>query len=338
MALDTFIAAVMLAALIAYAVLGGADFGAGVWDLVSYGPRQAAHRRALEQAIGPVWEANHVWLIFVIVLLFTCFPLAYAQMSVALFWPLHLVLVGIVLRGTAFVFRAYGSTSAVSEAIWGRLFGASSVFTPLLLGMCLGSVSTGANDAVAVGAVWIGAFQLSTGILALFICAYLAAVYLAWESKEVALQNDFRTRAIFCWLAAGVASFATLVIARLEAPRLWSNLMSFPALALVSAGTLLAPLSLWALWRRHLGIARVFGAGQVGTLLLGWGVAQWPYLIYPDLTISAAAAPHATLSFIAATVPLGIAALVPSLWLLFSVFKGRNPSGEARQSSEASRR
>ena len=106
MALETFIAFVMLAALIAYAVLAGADFGAGVWDLLSRGERRDAQRRAIASAIGPVWEANHVWLIFLIVLLFTCFPVVYAAISTALFWPLHLVLIGIVLRGSAFVFRA----------------------------------------------------------------------------------------------------------------------------------------------------------------------------------------------------------------------------------------
>ena len=326
MPLDTFLASVMLAALIAYAVLGGADFGAGVWDFASYGQRGVAHRRALEQAIGPVWEANHVWLIFLIVLLFTCFPSAYAEASVALFWPLHLVLIGIVLRGTAFVFRAYGSEGAAGAAVWGRIFGAASVITPVLLGMCLASLSTGAiGGSPTAPAAWLRPFALATGVLALAVCAYLAAVYLAWEAADVNLQNDFRARAMFCWFAAGAMSIATLVIGWLEAPRLWANLTSFPAVGLVTAGALLAPLSLWALWRRQFSYARVLGAGQVVTLLLGWGLAQWPYLIYPGVTISAAAAPPSTLGLIATTLPFGIAALVPSLWLLFSVFKGRNP-------------
>jgi len=325
-----FIAVVLLCTLVAYAVLAGADFGAGVWDLLSRGPRGAAQRRAIAEAIGPVWEANHVWLIFLIVLLFTCFPSAYAAASTALFWPLHLVLIGIVLRGASFVFRAYGSATAGAQAVWSRIFGAASALTPMLLGMCLGAVSAGGIRArgVAVSgeslSAWLAVFPAMTGVLALLLCAYLAAVYLAWES-EGDLQEDFRRRALLTWLFAGAASLATLLLAQEEAPRLWERLTSAPANALVLAGMLLAPASLLYLWRRRFGVARVLGAAQVVVLLAGWGAAQWPYLIFPDLTIAATAAPRSTLSLTAATLPFGLAALVPSLWFLFAVFKGRNP-------------
>jgi cytochrome d ubiquinol oxidase subunit II len=329
--LASFMAVVMFCTLVAYAVLAGADFGAGVWDLLSRGPRRASQRRAIAEAIGPVWEANHVWLIFLIVLLFTCFPSAYAAASTALFWPLHLVLIGIVLRGAAFVFRAYGATTGGAKAVWSRIFGAASAFTPMLLGMCLGAVSAGgirvkegvvSNESASA---WLGVFPAMTGLLALLLCAYLAAVYLAWESEGGLLQEDFRRRALITWLSAGAVSLATLLLARAEAPRLWERLTSAPANVLVLAGVLLAPASLFYLWRRRLGVARVLGAAQVVVLLAGWGAAQWPYLIFPDLTIATAAAPASTLSLIAATLPFGLAALVPSLWLLFAVFKGRNP-------------
>ena len=330
MALDSFIALVMLAALIAYGVLAGADFGAGVWDLLSIGPRQGAQRRAIAEAIGPVWEANHVWLIFLIVLLFTCFPVAYAAVSTALFWPLHLVLIGIVLRGSAFVFRAYGAPTAAAQAAWGRIFGAASAVSPILLGMCLGAISTGGIRVIGgtvtlpSGSAWLATFPAATGILALLLCAYLAAVYLAWESRGD-LQDDFRRRALVTWLIAGVASIVTLLLAREHAARLWSGLTSMPALALIAAGALLAPASAYELWRRRLGRARVLGAAQVIVLLSGWAVAQWPYLVYPDLSVAASAAPPSTLSLTAATLPFGAAAVVPSLWWLFAVFKGRNP-------------
>jgi cytochrome d ubiquinol oxidase subunit II len=328
MTLGDFIALVMMAALIAYAVLAGADFGAGVWDLLSRGERRDAQRRAIASAIGPVWEANHVWLIFLIVLLFTCFPVVYAAISTALFWPLHLVLIGIVLRGSAFVFRAYGAPTAAAQAAWGRVFGAASAVSPMLLGMCLGAISTGGirviggSVSAGSGSSWLGLFPAATGVLALLLCAYLAAVYLAWESTGE-LQDDFRRRALATWIAAGVASVATLLVARAEASRLWHGLTSMPALALIMAGVLLAPASAYYLWTRRFGVARVLGAAQVVVLLAGWGAAQWPYLVFPDLTVTASAAPGSTLSLIAATLPFGVAAVVPSLWWLFVVFKGR---------------
>jgi cytochrome d ubiquinol oxidase subunit II len=311
----TLLALTMFAALAAYAVLAGADFGAGIWDLVSRGERKAAHRAALAHAIGPVWEANHVWLIFLVVLLFTCFPAAYAQASVALFIPLHLVLVGIVLRGAAFVFRAYASATDGARAAWGGVFGASSAVTPVLLGMCLGAVSTG--DVYA----WYRPLPVVIGVLALLICAYLAAVYLAWESADPTLRDDFRRRALVVWWLAGVASVATLWLARSDAPRLWTGLTAWPALGFLIAGSLLAPISFLALRTGRFGLARVSGALQVVALLAGWGTAHWPFLIYPDLTVSSAAAPAATLQLTLATLPFGLAAVLPSLWLLFRDFK-----------------
>ena len=330
MTYDLGIALVMLAALLAYALLAGADFGGGLWDLLSRGPRAARQRERIAEAIGPVWEANHVWLIFLVVLLFTCFPAAFATMSVALFWPLHLVLLGITLRGASFVFRAYGSTHATVQLLWSRIFGAASAVTPILLGACLGAVSTGGiraegGRAVDVSAAWLQPFPLLTGVLALLLCAYLAAVYLAWES-EGDLRDDFRQRALFTWLAAGVVSLLVLLLARREAPRLWSALTSMPAGVVVIVGTVLAPMSALALGARRYAAARLFAAAQVACLLIGWALAQFPYLIYPDVTIAGSAAPRATLAMTALTLPFGGALLIPSLWFLFAVFKGRNPA------------
>ena len=315
MTLAAALALVMFAALVAYAVLAGADFGAGIWDLLARGDRRAAHRAALAKAIGPVWEANHVWLIFLVVLLFTCFPAAYAQASVALFWPLHLVLIGIVLRGASFVFRAYAAGSDLTRQAWGGVFGASSALTPILLGMCLGALSTG--DPYQ----WWTPFPLAVGALALLICAYLAAVYLAWEADDPALRDDFRRRALIVWLIAGVASVAALLLARAEASHLWTGLTSWPGIAFIAAGSALAPISFGALSSRRFSLARYTCVAQIVALLAGWAAAQWPYLIYPDVTVTNAAAPVSTLSLTAWTLPFGLGALFPALWLLFRVFK-----------------
>ena len=315
MSLATLLALVTFASLVAYAVLAGADFGAGIWDLLSFGKRRTAHREALAHAIGPVWEANHVWLIFLVVLLFTCFPAAYAQASVALFWPLHLVLIGIVLRGAAYVFRAYAAGSDATRDAWGGVFGASSAVTPILLGTCLGALSTG--DPYR----WYEPFPIATGVLALAICAYLAAVYLAWESHDAQLRDDFRRRALVVWWMAGAASFAVLLLARSEAPRLWAGLTSPPAILFIAGGSLLAPISFGALRGGRFTLARYTCVAQIVALLAGWGAAQWPYLIYPDVTVMNAAAPASTLALTAWTLPFGLGALFPALWFLFRVFK-----------------
>jgi cytochrome bd ubiquinol oxidase subunit II len=317
MRLATLMALVMFASLVAYAVLAGADFGAGIWDLLARGKRRAAHRAALAHAIGPVWEANHVWLIFVVVLLFTCFPAAYAQASVALFWPLHAVLIGIVLRGAAYVFRAYAAGSDATRDAWGSVFGASSALTPILLGMCLGALSTG--DPYR----WFDPFPVATGVLALLLCAYLAAVYLTWESHDVQLRDDFRRRALAIWWLAGIASIAVLFLARSEASRLWTGLTTTPGILCLVAGSLLAPISFVTLRAGRFDLARYACVAQIVALLAGWAAAQWPYLIYPDLTVANAAAPASTLSLTAWTLPFGLGALFPALWFLFRVFKSR---------------
>jgi cytochrome bd ubiquinol oxidase subunit II len=333
MQLEELVAGVGLLAVIAYAVLAGADFGGGIWDLFAGGPRKQAQRDAIAHAMGPVWEANHVWLIFVIVILFSCFPAAYAALSIGLFLPFHLVLLGIILRGAAFVFRAYSPQSSgaartsASVRRWGAIFGAASVITPLLLGMALGAVSVGTLRVAADGTVavegappWLAPLALAEGALALAICAYLAAVYLTNETTGE-LREDFRRRALLAGTAVVALSALTLPLLVLEAPYLWQGLTSLRAAPVVALGVVAALLSGWALLRRHYRLARLATVAQVVCLLAGWGLAHYPYLIYPDLTLAAAAASAPTLRFVLITLPFGMALLLPSLWVLFKVFK-----------------
>jgi cytochrome d ubiquinol oxidase subunit II len=328
------VAAVALAALVAYAVLAGADFGGGVWDAFARGPRAAEQRRAVAHAMGPVWEANHVWLVFVIVLLFTGFPAAYAALGVALFVPFHLVLLGIILRGAAFVFRAYSPESTRTPGSgrvgrrWGAVFGAASTVTPVLLGMCLGAVSSGrirvqAGGVSANGAPWLAPLSVATGAFALAICAYLAAVYLANET-EGALREDFRRRAFVAGTAVVALSVLVLPLLRAQAPHLWHGLLSARAAPVVAVGAAAALLSGWALLRRRMRLARAATVAQTICLLAGWGIAQYPYLVYPDLTVRSAAAPAPTLRFVLVSLPFGLALLLPSLAYLFRVFKGEH--------------
>ncbi len=330
MPLEEVVAGVVLLAAIAYAVFAGADFGGGVWDMFATGPRRDQQREAIAHAMGPVWEANHVWLIFIITLLFTAFPPAFAALSVGLFTMFHLVLVGITLRGAAFVFRAYGPRVGRLSGRWGYIFGISSIITPVLLGMCLGSISAGGLRVIG-GQVqiegtppWIAPISLAMGALALSICAYLAAVYLTIETTGE-LQADFRKRALLAGTVVVALSVLTVPLLYLEARHLWDGLISIQAAPVIAVGVAAALASGWALLYSRFRLARLATIVQVTFLLTGWALAQRPYLIYPDITLSEAAAPPATLKFILYSLPFGMAILLPSLWFLFKVFKGDQP-------------
>ena len=335
MAPELLVAGLGIVALVAYAVLGGADFGGGVWDLFAAGPRRDEQRETIAHAMGPVWEANHVWLIFVIVIIFSAFPLAFEALSIALFIPFHLVLLGIILRGAAFVFRAYspprvrGTGSSPPARAWGTVFGAASVLTPVLLGTCLGAVSSGAirvsggTVTFSGGAPWLTPLALLIGLLALALCAYMAAVFLANETAD-ALREDFRRRALLAGTAVVALSAAALPLVHRDARHLWDGLVGGPATPVLVVGVIAALLSGWWLRGRRYRLARISAVLQIACLLAGWAIAQSPYIIYPDVTLQAAAAPRTTLHFILWSTPFGMALLLPSLWYLFRVFKGEH--------------
>jgi cytochrome d ubiquinol oxidase subunit II len=335
------VAAVALVALNAYVLLAGADFGGGVWELLAAGPRRREQRALIGEAIGPIWEANHVWLIIVVVLLFTCFPAAFARLGIVLHIPLSLMLIGIVLRGSAFAFRSHYGTdhdegrdgAAAMSRRWGRVFAIASAGTPLLLGLCVGALASGALPApgragfyATFVAPWLTAFGVGVGALTLALFAFLAAVYLAVEAREPELREDFRRRALAAAGAVLVAAFGTLGLALLGAPLMGRGLTTAPwAPALHLATGAAAVTAIWALWRRRYRAARVAAAAQVSLILWGWALGQYPYLVPPDLTIAAAAAPRVTLVAVLWALALGALVLFPSLFYLFRVFK-REPS------------
>lgn len=314
------LAAIILAALTAYVLFGGADFGGGVWDLLASGPRKTQHRDLVAHAIGPVWEANHVWLILAMVLLFTCFPRAFARIAIALHVPLTLMLIGIVLRGSAFVFQNYGGAGRGGR--WRRVFAIASLVTPVLLGMCVGAVAAGAigQEGGAKGsgfyalyvAPWLTSFALAVGLFALTCFAFLAAVYLTLEARETDLREDFRQRAIVSGVWVLMTGGLTLALA----PH--GNLVDPRMVVLAGVAALTA---FWALWRRRYRLARVAAAAEVTLILWGWGVAQFPFMLPPDLPIELAAAPRATLRLALVAVVAGAVVLFPSLYYLFRVFK-----------------
>ena len=341
---EVLLAGVIVVALVLYLLLAGADFGGGIWDLLASGTRRDAQRKAIEHAIGPIWEANHVWLILVVVVLFSGFPPAFAAISTALHVPLTLFLFGVVMRGSAFSFRSFdvghvAHAAAIEpvrrarQARWGLVFSAASVLSPLLLGMSVGAIASGRIRVSLLGAEgarttsgffapWLAPFPLAVGLFAFSLCAFLAATYLAAEVTDRGLQHDFRTRALGAGVAVGVCAALALLLSGTGAPRVRAGLTTRPwtwPLHLLTAGLALGAFG--ALWKRRFGWARVLVAGQTTFILLGWAVAQYPYLVVPDVTLWNAAGPAETRADLLIILAAGLPVLLPSLFLLYRVFK-----------------
>jgi cytochrome bd ubiquinol oxidase subunit II len=333
--LPTVIAAALLVSLTAYALTGGADYGGGVWDLLASGPRAARQQELIAHAIGPIWEADHVWLILAIVLMFTAFPSAFAAITTALNIPLSVMLVGIVLRGSAFSFRTYGQAGEFGQRHWGRVFAIASLVTPMLLGVSIGAIASGRLPAHPreLGDFifpWLRPFPLAVGVFAIVLFAYLAAVYLTVEAGEDALREDFRKRALVAAVAVGIAAGAVLFLAANHAPIIWRGLTrrvwTWP---LFWTAGVLAIGALLALWTRHYRIASLCAAWQVTLILWGWAFAQFPYLVVPSITIYGAAGPRETLGLLTGALVAGSAVLFPSLWYLLRTFKRRAVARQA---------
>ena len=330
LSLEVILAGAVLVSLTFYALTGGADFGAGVWASLAWGPRAKAQRDLITRAITPIWEANHVWLILVVTILFTAFPAAFSTITTVLHLPLTLMLIGIVLRGSAFVFAHHDITPETREHPWGRVFSAASLMTPVLLGVTIGTIAAGnvrlkpSTFAATFVYPWLAPFPLVIGLLALALFAFLAAVYLTLETTERALQEDFRRRALASALAVALLALVAALLARTEAPGIWEGLSEQPwGWLAFSLTTVLGIGSLLALWFRRYRLARMCVVAQVTFILWGWALAQYPYLVPPSHTLFNSAAPHATLRVLLIVLLLGAILLFPSLYYLFRIFKGR---------------
>ncbi len=332
--LEIIVAIFILLSLILYALLGGADFGGGMWDLLATGPRAKLQRDAVAHAIGPIWEANHVWLILVIVLLFTAFPRGFAAMMTSNI-PLTAMLIGIVLRGAAFTFRKYGSEPVAVQARWGAIFGAASFFTPFCQGITLGALATGTirvqNGQVITDffAGWLTPFALGCGVFALGLFAFLAATYLTVETNgQPEVQDDFRLRALWSEVALAPIALVVFLTSKTGAPAMYDGLTRWWAPLLLAWTSAFAAAALAALWLRRFSVARICAIGQVAVILLGWSLAQYPNLVTPDVTVVNSAAPEVTLRLLVLALGIGAIALFPSLVFLFYVFKSKETVDE----------
>jgi len=320
---STAVAVVLLVALAAYALFGGADFGAGFWDLTAGGAEHGAEPRGLiERSIGPVWEANHVWLIFIFVVTWSAFPTVFQSITLTMFVPLAIAALGIVLRGASFAFRKAVVTLRFRR-IFGAAFAASSVLVPFCMGAIAGGIASGqvpsggrAGDPVDS---WLNPTSLVTGVLAIAVAADLAAVYLvrnARQAGDAEMVEYFRRRAIVTGVVAGVVAAVGLLVLHSEAPYVFDGLMS-RALPLVILSAASGTGALILLMRNAARGARELAALAVVGLIGAWGVAQWPYLLPESTTISAAAAPNGTLTALLVAVGLALVIVLPGFVLLY---------------------
>lgn len=321
--MSEMVAVVLFVGVTAYAVFGGADFGAGFWDLVAGGAdRGRRPRSVVNHSIGPVWEANHVWLIFVLVVLWTAFSEAFASIMLTLFVPLSLAALGIVLRGSSFAFRKE-VTRVSSQRNFGAAFASSSVLVPFCFGAVAGAIASGrvpaGGDAGDTWSSWINPTSILGGVLAVAVCAYLAAVYMVWDAHRFAgpdMEEYFRRRAIVAAVAAGVIAFAGIFVLNADADYVFDRLVG-PALPLVLLSALCGLGSLALLVRRNHRFARFLAIGAVATVIWAWGVAQWPYLLPETMKVTTSAAPDATLAAVLVVFVLAALICLPSLALLY---------------------
>ncbi len=325
-----FVAGVLLISFTIYVLTGGADYGGGVWDLLASGPRKSEQRQFIEHAIGPIWEADHVWLILIVVILFTGFSAAFSMIMTDLNIPLTLMLVGIVLRGAAFSFRSYGSSDALTDRRWSRIFGRASLITPALFGIAVGAIASGRlpenpqrlSDFVMP---WLTPFCLSVGAFTVTMFAYLSATYAAYEARDSELAEDFRVRAIGAALSTGMMAGVVLLLSINGAPIIWHGLThrvwTWPLFWMTA---ILALAALYALWRRRYRLARFCAAGEITLILWGWAFAQFPCIVVPNLTIYNSSSSPTAIDMLAGALMAGSLLLLPSYKYLLEVFKSND--------------
>jgi cytochrome d ubiquinol oxidase subunit II len=319
------VAAVLWTGVTLYAVFGGADFGAGFWTLVARGDERGNRARALiAWAIGPVWESNHVWLIFVLVVLWTGFPEAFASIMSTLFIPLSLAALGIVLRGAGFAFQGVAARER-GRRLATRAFGLSSVMTPFFMGTVAGAVASGR---VPIGNAkgdpvtsWVNPVSLLIGVLFVAAGAYLAAVFLASDARRFGdpdLERYFATRGLGAAVAAGIVAVAGIFVLHADARYIYDGLVN-EGLPLVIASVVFGAGALLFLWQDARRGVRVLAVGAVVAVIWGWGAAQYPYLLPQKLTVADGAASSETLTALLVVFGVALVFVVPALALLYTL-------------------
>jgi cytochrome d ubiquinol oxidase subunit II len=333
------VAVVLFAAITAYAVFGGADFGAGFWDLVAGGAARGERPRAvIDHSIGPVWEANHVWLILSLVVLWSGFPEAFASITLTLFVPLTFAALGIVLRGASFAFRKAVFRTR-DRRNFGAAFAISSVLVPFFMGTIAGAIASGrvpaGGEAGDPWSSWVNPTSMVGGVLAVTMSAFLAATYLVWDARRLQsadMVEYFRRRAVGAAIVAGGVAFVGIFVLRADATYVFHGLAS-RALPCVIVSAVGGVGSLVLLVRRSPRGARLLAIGAVASIVIGWGVAQWPYLLPTSLTVADGAAPSGTLTAILVVFGVFLALIIPALALLYTLDQKSLLPGEGTETA-----
>ena len=322
MSLAVVVAAALFAGVLAYALFGGADFGSGFYDLTAGGTARGAELRTLiDHSIGPVWEANHVWLIYVLVTWWTAFPESFAAAMSTLILPMLLALLGIVLRGASFAFRKYAATLSQAR-LFGAVFAISSVITPFFLGTVVGAIASGRVPATGRGDLWsswLNPTSVSGGIIAVGSCAFLAGTFLCADARRSGhrhLTEALRRRTLAVGAATGVIVLVALMPLQRDAPTLAEGLQTRAApLIVMSALAGIATLVLLGI--RRFAVSRVTAVIAVGAVVVGWGVGQYPWMLVDQVTIIEAAGAPATLEALLVAVGLAVVIVLPALGYLY---------------------
>ncbi|MBE2317760.1 cytochrome d ubiquinol oxidase subunit II [Solirubrobacter sp. CPCC 204708] len=317
-------AALVILGVTAYAVFGSADFGAGFWDLTAGGAERGGRLRGMiQRSMSPVWEANHVWLIFVLVMVWTAFPVAFGSLMSTLSIPLFLAALGVIFRGMAFALR--GQAATINEArVLGATFAFSSVLIPFFFGAAIGGVASGrvpvGNAAGDLIDSWLNPTSIALGVVAILTGAHLAAVFLTGDARRAELPDmvdAFRKRAIGSGVVAGAAALISLLVVRADARELYDGLTSGDGLIAVVLSGAAGLVTIALVITGRYGPARFTAAAAVGAMTVGWALAQDPYILPGALTLDDAAASDTTLTALVVSVGLGMLVLVPSLWWLY---------------------
>lgn len=329
--IETICLALMLVGVTLYAVLGGADFGAGIWDLTAGSAKGGARMRGIiERSMGPVWEANHVWLIFVLVVAWTCFPTFFGSWMTSLWIPMAIAAFGIILRGSAFALR--GQAATINEArVLGAMFALSSVIVPFAFGTVAGGIASGhvsyGNATADAGDAFLNPFSIYVGVLAVVFSAYIAAIFLIGDSERMDAPDmieAFRKRALGSGALAGLLAIGGLPMAHEHARFLYDGLTSGMGLVCVIVSALAGLVTMVMIARGVTQWPRLSAAVAVGAVTAGWGFAQSPYLLPPGpagstLKLSEAAGSTTTLWWLVAAVIVALMVIVPSLWWLYTL-------------------